>query len=98
MFTKDDDDVKKRDQLYTWFSFDDWGGASGHYAPMTVYDALLASQGNWAELCNRAMFHSGDSDSTGVIAGCLFGVLYRTQDVPRSNFEFVEYRERLECA
>lgn len=88
--------VKKRDQFYTMMSFNKWGGASGHDAPMIAYDAVLACSGDWSELCNRAMFHGGDSDSTGVIAGCLFGVLYGLEDVPKCNYSGLEYRDRLE--
>lgn len=65
---------------------------------MIAYEALLACKGNWTELCNLAVFHGSDSDSTEVIAGCLSGVLYGTKDVPRSNFEIVDYRERLKVA
>jgi ADP-ribosylarginine hydrolase len=94
----DFDDVRKRDQFYKMMSYENIGGASGHDAPMIAYDALLACNGNWEELCKRAMFHGGDSDSTGVIAGFLFGVLYGIEGVPKRNFIHLEYRERLERA
>lgn len=95
-FPSDHDNVRKRDQFYTWISFDDWGGASGHDAPLIAYDALLASDGNWRELCHRAMFHGGDCDSTGVIAGCLFGVLYGYEGVFAPNYQYLEYKDELE--
>ena len=46
-------------------------------------------------LC-RAMFHAGDSDSTGVIAAAWFGGLYGFAGVPECNYSKLEYRERLE--
>ena len=95
-FPTDFDKVSKRDQFYTMMSFDKCGGASGHDAPMIAYDALLACNGNWEDLCDRAMFHGGDSDSTGAIAGCLFGVLYGLGHVPKCNYKHVEYRDRIE--
>ncbi|XP_053391687.1 ADP-ribosylhydrolase ARH1-like [Mercenaria mercenaria] len=97
-FSVDFDDVRKRDQFYRMISFENTGGASGHDAPMIAYDALLACNGKWEELCKRAMFHGGDSDSTGTIAGFLFGVLYCFQGVPKCNYKQLEYRERLENA
>lgn len=95
-FPQDFENVRKRDQFYAMMSFDNWGGASGHDAPMIAYDAILACKGNWSELCNRAMFHGGDSDSTGVIAGCWYGVLYGYDGVPGCNYKDLEYKDRLE--
>ena len=96
---KDDNpqkEILKRDQFYTYLSYDNWGGSSGHDAPMIAYDALLGCNGSWDELCNRAIFHGGDSDSTGVIAGCLYGgAMYGFESVPRKNKKMVEYRDKL---
>ena len=88
--------VKERDAFYKSVSFSGWGGSSGHDAPMIAYDALLGSGNSWSELCSRGMFHSGDSDSTGVIAAAWWAALYGLDGVPRCNFERLEYRERLE--
>ncbi|WAQ96009.1 ADPRH-like protein [Mya arenaria] len=88
--------AKKRDQFYTYVSFEDCGGSSGHDAPMIAYDAILGCNGNWIELCNRAMFHGGDSDSTGVIAGCLYGAMYGYSGVPKRNYSDLEYKKELE--
>lgn len=33
------------------------------------------------------MFHGGDSDSTGVMAACWFGVMYGVDGVPKSNYK-----------
>lgn len=91
-------DVNERDIFYREISFDGTGGASGHDAPMIAYDALLGSGNNWEELCQRAMFHGGDSDSTGVIAGSLFGAIHGFQGVPKCNYEQLEYHDRLKAA
>lgn len=88
-------DVKTRDAYYRDLSYDGWGGSSGHDAPMIAYDAILSCHGNWSELCNRAMFHGGDSDSTGAIAGSLFGALYGFDSVPERNHKYVEFRGEL---
>ena len=42
------------------------------------------------------MFHAGDSDSTGVIAAACFGGMYGFAGVPESNYQKLEYKERLE--
>ena len=88
-------DVNERDIFYREISFDGIGGASGHDAPMIAYDALLGSRGDWEELCHRAMLHGGDNDSTGTIAGCLYGALYGYQGVPEVNYNELEYKDRL---
>jgi len=88
--------VKERDEFYESRSFSGWGGASGHDAPMIAYDALLGYDGTWEDLCSRAMFHGGDSDSTGVIAGACYGAMFGFEGVPTGNYRELEYRERLE--
>ena len=89
--------VRERDVFYKSVSFRQvWAGASGHDAPMIAYDALLGAGASWEELCSRAMFHGGDSDSTGVIAAAWWGVLYGMDGVPKPNYEKLEYRDRIE--
>lgn len=88
--------IEERDEFYKSVSFSGWGGASGHDAPMIAYDAFLGAKGDWAELCSRAMFHAGDSDSTGVIAATWYGAIYGFKDVPEKNYKHLEYRNRLE--
>lgn len=95
-FPLDFEDPRKRDQFYSLMSYQNYGGSSGHDAPMIAYDGILACNGDWERLCDIAMFHGGDSDSTGIIAGCLFGAMYGFNSVPRCNYEKLEYRERLE--
>ncbi|ESO02295.1 hypothetical protein HELRODRAFT_65081 [Helobdella robusta] len=90
--------VEERDEFYKKISYNGRGGASGHDAPMIAYDALLASGSSWKELSDRALFHGGDNDSTGHIAGVWYGILYGIRDVPVVNYQNVEYRNRLEAA
>ena len=88
--------VKARDAFYKSCSFRGCGGSSGHDAPMIAYDAILSYDGTWEDLCSRSMFHSGDSDSTGVIAGACYGAMFGFKGVPKGNCENLEYRKRLE--
>ena len=90
--------IEERDVFYKSLSLNGWGGASGHDAPMIAYDALLGAGASWEELCSRAMFHGGDSDSTGVIAAAWWGAMYGMDEVPVSNYNNLEYRERIEIA
>lgn len=88
--------VKDRDAFYKSLAYQcRWGGASGHDAPMIAYDALLYANDQWKTLCKHGMLHSGDNDSTGVIAGFCYGAMYGFKDVPDCNYKGVEYSERL---
>uniref|UniRef100_A0A8C8S6V6 ADP-ribosylarginine hydrolase n=1 Tax=Pelusios castaneus TaxID=367368 RepID=A0A8C8S6V6_9SAUR len=88
----------ERDEIYRTFSLEGWAGRSGHDAPMIAYDALLGAGDSWDELCSRAMFHGGDSDSTGVIAGCCWGLAHGLAGVPEGNHAALEYHQRMEAA
>ena len=88
--------MKERDAFHESLSFSGWGGSSGHDAPMIAYDALLGAGNTWSKLCRRSMFHSGDSDSTGVIAAAWWAAIYGMETVPECNFKKLEYRKRLE--
>ncbi|KXJ26570.1 [Protein ADP-ribosylarginine] hydrolase [Exaiptasia diaphana] len=88
--------VEQRDAFYRSVSWSGWGGSSGHDAPMIAYDAMLGAGGSWEELCDRAMFHGGDSDSTGVMAGAWWGAIYGLDNVPKGNYEHLEYKQRIE--
>ena len=89
--------VEDRDVYYTSISFDGVGGASGHDCPLIAYDALLGCEGSWGELCSRSALHSGDSDSTGTLACSWWGVLMGFKNVPRCNYENIEFRKELEA-
>ncbi|EDO33452.1 predicted protein [Nematostella vectensis] len=88
--------VSDRDKFYKSLSYSGWAGSSGHDAPMIAYDALLGAGDSWEELCHRGMFHGGDSDSTGVMAGAWWGALHGFDGVPVGNYKNLEYRERIE--
>ncbi|KAH3761594.1 protein ADP-ribosylarginine hydrolase [Pelomyxa schiedti] len=88
--------VEERDDFYKSVSYSGWGGSSGHDAPMIAYDSLLWSGNSWEKLCWSGILHGGDNDSTGCIAGAMFGALYGIEGVPLCNYEALEYRGRLE--
>uniref|UniRef100_A0A452GLG2 ADP-ribosylhydrolase like 1 n=1 Tax=Gopherus agassizii TaxID=38772 RepID=A0A452GLG2_9SAUR len=92
----DNYDAEEREKTYRRWSSEGRGGRRGHDAPMIAYDALLGCGGDWTELCNRAMFHGGESAATGSIAGCLYGLLYGLNKVPKGLYQDLELRERLE--
>ena len=50
----------------------------------------------WETLCRYGMFHGGDSDSTGIIAGACYGAMFGMEGVPPNNYTQLEYRDRLE--
>ncbi|CAH2223449.1 ADP-ribosylarginine hydrolase 1 isoform X1 [Pelobates cultripes] len=89
-------DAEERDKTYKKWSSEGRGGRRGHDAPMIAYDALLGAGGDWKELCNRAMFHGGEGGATGSIAGCLFGLLYGINNVPKGLYQEFELKEQLE--
>ena len=88
--------VDARAKFYTTLSYSGCAGASGHDAPMIAYDALLAAGSSWHKLCDHAVFHGGDSDSTGTMAAAWFGAMFGFHGVPANNYERLEYRDRLE--
>jgi len=94
-FPYDYEDVVYRDKFYKTLSFDGWAGSSGHDSVIIAYDALLYARDNWEKLCLHGMLHAGDSDSTGTIAGALYGILYGLEKVPEGNHKFLEYRDRM---
>ncbi|XP_061743457.1 inactive ADP-ribosyltransferase arh2 isoform X2 [Nerophis ophidion] len=89
-------DADETDKTYKRWSSEGRAGRRGHDAPMIAYDALLIAGSDWAQLCRRAMFHGGAGEATGLIAGCLFGLLYGLNQVPSSLYQDLDKRERLE--
>ncbi|XP_077450992.1 inactive ADP-ribosyltransferase arh2 [Stigmatopora argus] len=89
-------DAEDTDKMYKRWSSEGRAGRRGHDAPMIAYDALLIAGNDWAELCKRAMFHGGESEATGLIAGCLYGLVHGLRQVPSSLYQDLEKRERLE--
>lgn len=89
-------DAEETDKMYKRWSSEGCPGRRGHDAPMIAYDALLASGSNWEELCKRAMLHGGESSATGLIAGCLYGLLYGLSQVPAGLYQTLDRRDKLE--
>ncbi|XP_049325884.1 inactive ADP-ribosyltransferase arh2 [Astyanax mexicanus] len=89
-------DAEDTDKIYKRWSSEGRGGRRGHDAPMIAYDALLAAGSDWGELCKRAMFHGGESSATGLIAGCLYGLIYGMSQVPAGLYQDLDKREELE--
>ncbi|XP_056881481.1 inactive ADP-ribosyltransferase arh2 [Takifugu flavidus] len=89
-------DAEETDKMYKRWSSEGRPGRRGHDAPMIAYDALLAAGSNWAELCKRAMFHGGEGEATGLIAGCLYGLMHGFGQVPQGLYQDLDKRERLE--
>jgi hypothetical protein len=83
------------------FRFGDLGfvGRGGHDSVIIAYDALLRTVhvgGGWEKLLYLAVLHSGDSDSTGCIAGAWYGAMFGIGEVPTNMLAHLEYREDLE--
>ncbi|XP_059408308.1 inactive ADP-ribosyltransferase arh2 isoform X2 [Carassius carassius] len=89
-------DVEETDKMYKRWSSEGCPGRRGHDAPMIAYDALLAAGSSWEELCKRAVFHGGESSATGLIAGCLYGLLYGIDQVPAGLYQDLDKRQKLE--
>ncbi|XP_057187424.1 inactive ADP-ribosyltransferase arh2 isoform X2 [Triplophysa rosa] len=89
-------DADQTDKMYKRWSSEGCPGRRGHDAPMIAYDALLAAGSDWEELCKRAMFHGGESSATGLIAGCLYGLMYGLSHVPAGLYQNLDKRDKLE--
>uniref|UniRef100_A0A8C8DVA9 ADP-ribosylhydrolase like 1 n=1 Tax=Oryzias sinensis TaxID=183150 RepID=A0A8C8DVA9_9TELE len=89
-------DPEEADKMYKRWSSEGRAGRRGHDAPMIAYDALLAAGSDWAELCRRAMFHGGESEATGLIAGCLYGLMHGLSQIPQGLYKDLDKREQLE--
>uniref|UniRef100_A0A672HJT5 Inactive ADP-ribosyltransferase ARH2 n=1 Tax=Salarias fasciatus TaxID=181472 RepID=A0A672HJT5_SALFA len=89
-------DPDETDKVYKRWSSEGRAGWRGHDCPMIAYDALLAAGSDWAELCKRAMFHGGESEATGLVAGCLYGLMHGLGQVPSGLYKDLDKRARLE--
>lgn len=68
-------------------------GGSGLDCILIAYDSLLESKGNFEKLIYYSMLHAGDSDSTGCLAGALFGCYYNIE-IP-DNFKNIELIDKI---
>jgi ADP-ribosylarginine hydrolase len=67
-------------------------GAGGDDSVIFAYDAFLDASDNWEALMVNAMFHVGDSDTTGSIAGAFYGAYHGFKNVPKHMLQ--KFRER----
>lgn len=70
-------------------------GSNGLDSVLLAYDSLLESGNNFEKLIYNAMLHGGDSDSTGCIAGALFGAYYGNANIP-INLSKIELQKDLD--
>jgi ADP-ribosylglycohydrolase len=73
------------------------GGWVGDEALAISLYCALAAKGDFAHGVRLAVNHSGDSDSTGAIAGNILGAMLGTGAIPGAWRERVEMREVIEC-
>ena len=60
---------------------DMYPGAGGDDSVIIAYDCLMDSDGSWDKIVFYSMLHVGDSDTTGIIAGYLYGSYYGVDKV-----------------
>lgn len=70
-------------------------GGGGDDSVIIAYDCLLDSGKNWEKLVIYSMLHIGDTDTTGCIAGSLYGALYGFEDVPDNFLKHLEQKDEL---
>jgi ADP-ribosylarginine hydrolase len=62
-------------------------GRGGHDSVIIAYDSLLRTcikNQSWEKLVYYAALHSGDSDTTGSIAGAWYGAMFGFKDIPHN--------------
>lgn len=84
------DDIKK--------DIDEAGyiGSGGDDSVIIAYDCLIDCSGVWEKLVYYSMLHMGDGNTTGAIAGGLYGLVYGLGDVRVDMIEDLEYGKELE--
>ena len=70
-------------------------GSNGLDSVIIAYDSILECEGNFEKLIYNSMLHAGDSDSTGCIAGALFGAYYGNANLPK-NLTDIELKIKLD--
>ena len=70
-------------------------GSGGDDSVIISYDCLIDAGKNWEKLVIYSMLHMGDTDTTGAIAGGLYGALYGQPSVPSNFTEHLEYKQKL---
>ena len=70
-------------------------GSGGDDSMIIAYDCLIDAGDNWEKLVYYSMLHMGDADTTGAIAGGLYGALYGYENIPNNFTEHLEYKNEL---
>lgn len=70
-------------------------GSGGDDSVIIAYDCLFDAGENWEKLVIYSMLHMGDTDTTGAIAGSLYGIMYGQTNVPNNFLEYLEYKTEL---
>jgi len=68
-------------------------GSAGDDSVIIAYDCLLDAGNNWEKLVIYSMLHMGDTDTTGCIAGAMYGALYGMKDVPENFIKDLEFKD-----
>ncbi|XP_067851319.1 uncharacterized protein [Heptranchias perlo] len=89
-------DIEEQNKLHRRWRSESSGTKKGLETTLITYDALLFAGNDWKKLCYSAMFHWGESDTIGAIAGSLYGILYGFDNVPTSLYQNLEFRHHLE--
>ncbi|XP_069753212.1 uncharacterized protein [Narcine bancroftii] len=88
--------IEEQNKLFRRWRLESSGKDKGLETTLITYDALLFAGCDWKKLCYSAMFHQGESDATGAIAGSLHGILFGFDYVPRNLYQNLEFRGHLE--
>ena len=70
-------------------------GSGGDSSVIIAYDCLVDSGNNWEKLLIYSMLHTGDTDTTGCIAGSWYGALYGFKDVPKHFLQQIQGYKKL---
>lgn len=89
--------IAKRSRYYldNYSSESNFIGSSGDDSLIIAYDSLLDSEDCFEKLIVYSMLHIGDTDTTGCIAGALYGAKYGFKNIPNNLIENIEYKERI---
>jgi hypothetical protein len=80
----------QRSQYYYKFSYrrnNLYPGAGGDDSTIIAYDTLIDSDGKWEKIVYYSMLHVGDSDTTGIICGFLYGLCYGLEKVNKQMLD-----------
>lgn len=72
-------------------------GNNGYSSVIMAYDGVMSSYGSFEKIIYYTMLHSGDTDTTGAIAGGIFGAYYGIKKLKSSKnlLKDLEYKKDL---